>query len=329
MIRDTLGSNALPENFTEETLDRAVAQAAEWNEEKAVRAGRSAPPRRAGQVPRSPSGADGAEPGADARTDVRGTRGAGSCCPNWPRTAGRRWPRGRDDEFIRRELAGTLLAIPAMGEAATYLQEWIAVDGPDVERLGMLAWALGCTGEYGRGRGDVGAGARPGPRGQPGRRSKSRFSPPATPWWTLFRRRGEETRGAGRPGGLGGRATGPVSEPEPLAAVGLPRRPGPGPDAAEAASPSGGQRGPGGRSARGGDPRLDRRPGGGGRCLTGVGQAVRGGRTGRADRRGEAALWCPARPPRAGRAYAAQLVDVGALARPAERVLGLERRANL
>jgi tetratricopeptide (TPR) repeat protein len=55
---------------------------------------------------------------------------------------------GAGDAHVRREIAETLLAIPAMEEAAAYLQEWIAAEGPDVERLGMLAWAQACRGRY-------------------------------------------------------------------------------------------------------------------------------------------------------------------------------------
>jgi hypothetical protein len=53
-----------------------------------------------------------------------------------------------DDEYVHHELARTLLAIPAMPEAVAFLEEWIAKKGPNLERLGMLAWAKGCVADY-------------------------------------------------------------------------------------------------------------------------------------------------------------------------------------
>ena len=40
------------------------------------------------------------------------------------------------------------LAIPAMAEAAAFLEAWITQKGANVERLGMLAWAKGCLADY-------------------------------------------------------------------------------------------------------------------------------------------------------------------------------------
>ncbi len=55
---------------------------------------------------------------------------------------------GEADESVLQEFARTLLAIPAMTEACEFIAEWIAKYGANMARLGMLAWAQGCVGDY-------------------------------------------------------------------------------------------------------------------------------------------------------------------------------------
>jgi tetratricopeptide (TPR) repeat protein len=55
--------------------------------------------------------------------------------------------KNSDDIEIHRQVVHTLLAIPAMPAAIKMLENWIHEKGPDLERLGMLAWAKACSGE--------------------------------------------------------------------------------------------------------------------------------------------------------------------------------------
>jgi RNA polymerase sigma factor (sigma-70 family) len=146
MVRDTLQSNALPESFAEGTLAQAVARAAELNAERQF---------------------DEAEgllrDVLDKAPDHPGALKELNRTLMWGRVYGEaRWDRlpelvehgrailasGSDDETVYREIARTLLAVPAMHEAIAFIGEWIEKKGTNLERLGMLAWAVGCVAEY-------------------------------------------------------------------------------------------------------------------------------------------------------------------------------------
>jgi len=147
MIRDTLGSNALPESFTEETLARAVAQAAAWNEESAYAQAEALLRDVLSKAPGHPAALKELNR-ALMRGRIYSGRGEWELLPELAAHGRDVLAAGAGNAHVRREMAETLLAIPAMEEAAAYLQEWIAAEGPDVERLGMLAWAQACRGHY-------------------------------------------------------------------------------------------------------------------------------------------------------------------------------------
>jgi RNA polymerase sigma factor (sigma-70 family) len=146
MVRDALQSNALPESFAEETLARAVARAAELNIERQFDEAESLLRDVLGKAPDHPA----------ALKELNRTL-------MWGWVYGKaRWDRlpelaehgrailasGSDDEYVHRQIAETLLAVPAMQEAIEFIEKWIAEKGTNLERLGMLAWARGCLAEY-------------------------------------------------------------------------------------------------------------------------------------------------------------------------------------
>jgi len=146
MVRDTLKSNALPESFTEETLTRAVTQAAELNKQ-----------RQYGEAESLLRDVLGKAPGhVGALKELNRTVMHGSVYGE------QRWNRlpeliehgrailasGTDDEYVYHQLTRTLLALPAIPEAIELIENWIARKGSQPEWVGMLAWAKGCVAEY-------------------------------------------------------------------------------------------------------------------------------------------------------------------------------------
>jgi len=146
MVRDTLQSSALPESFAEETLAQAVARAAELNREHEFDEAEGLLRDVLGKAPNH----------AAALKELNRTL-------MWGRVYGEsRWDRlpelaehgrailatGSDDEYVYNQLAETLLVIPAMREASEFIDNWIAAKGPNLERLGKLAWAKGCVAQY-------------------------------------------------------------------------------------------------------------------------------------------------------------------------------------
>ncbi len=148
MVQDALKSNALPENFTAETLAQVVAQAAELNKQREYDQAEELLCAVLGKAPEHPG----------ALRELNRTLMHG-----WVYGEGRwRWDRlpelaehgrailatGSDDEYVYNQIAETLLAVPAMREAVEFIEAWIAAKGPNLERLGKLAWARGCAADY-------------------------------------------------------------------------------------------------------------------------------------------------------------------------------------
>jgi RNA polymerase sigma factor (sigma-70 family) len=146
MIQETLKSNALPEGFTQETLERAVARAQELNKarefdqaEELLRDVLAKAPEHPGalkELNRTLMWGQYHDQVFDERynelvTNARAILAAGS-----------------NDEYVYHQLAETLMYIPRMPEAVEHIEAWIAKKGPNLERLGMLAWAKGCVAEY-------------------------------------------------------------------------------------------------------------------------------------------------------------------------------------
>jgi tetratricopeptide (TPR) repeat protein len=151
MVRDTLQSQALPESFTEETLVRAVAEAAALN--KAHQFDEAEALLR-GVLAKTPPSAVSVQIAALKelnRTLMWGQYEEGRFDERWDELVahGRAiLATGSDDETVYRELGDTLMYIPRMLEAAAHLEAWIAAKGPNPERMGKLAWARACVADY-------------------------------------------------------------------------------------------------------------------------------------------------------------------------------------
>lgn len=145
MVGDELKANSLPESFSQETLEQAVAKAGALNKDKQFDQAEELLRRVLEQVPQH----------TGALKELNRTLMWGSVYTqgNWDLLSelaerGRSILQTVDDEYVHHEIARTLLAIPAMPQAVAFLQEWIALKGPNMERLGMLAWAEGCVANY-------------------------------------------------------------------------------------------------------------------------------------------------------------------------------------
>lgn len=145
MVQDELKANSLPDDFTEVTVEQAVARAGELNREHHFDEAEQLLRRVLTKFPEHP----------DALKELNRALMHGRVYGEgrWellPQLAlqGRTILQNRDDEMVEHQVAVTLLAIPAMAEAVIFLEAWIARRGRNLERLGMLAWARGCTGDY-------------------------------------------------------------------------------------------------------------------------------------------------------------------------------------
>jgi RNA polymerase sigma factor (sigma-70 family) len=146
MVADTLKSNALPMGFTQETMDKVVAQAQELNGQKKYTEAEGLLREALVKVP-------------DHAVALRELNRA----ITWGRVYGQgRWDllpeivahgrailaAGVDDEKVYHETAQTLLNVPAMLEAVEFIEGWIGKKGPGLMRLGMLSWGRSCLVQY-------------------------------------------------------------------------------------------------------------------------------------------------------------------------------------
>lgn len=146
MVGDTLKQHPLPPEFGEETVWRAVAQARKLFEEKELDQAEGVLRGTLAQAPDHPAVLKEL-----ARCLMLGRVYDEEHWALLPEIArhGRAVLRAEpDNDYICFELARTLLAIPAMPEAIEFLDAWIRRSGETLERLGMLAWARGCTADY-------------------------------------------------------------------------------------------------------------------------------------------------------------------------------------
>ena len=146
MVEDTIKNNRLPDDFTRRTVEKAIEEArALIGERKMV----EAEEKLRGALEKIPSHA--------------GALKTLNRVLMWGQVYDRsRWDllreiaehgrsiiaSGEADETVLGQMANTLLAIPAMTEAASFLEKWIREKGANLERLGKLAWALGCLSQY-------------------------------------------------------------------------------------------------------------------------------------------------------------------------------------
>jgi RNA polymerase sigma factor (sigma-70 family) len=148
MARETLQSSALPESFAEETLAQAVARAAELNRELKFDEAEGLLRDVLGKAPNH-AGALKEMNRALMRGWVYGkARWRYDRLPELAEHGRAILAGGSDDETVYHETANTLLAVPAMHEAIAFIEAWIETKGPNLERLGKLAWAKGCVAEY-------------------------------------------------------------------------------------------------------------------------------------------------------------------------------------
>jgi RNA polymerase sigma factor (sigma-70 family) len=145
MVQDEFEHNQLPDQFTRETVKQALKRAAELNKDQHYDEAEKLLRSLLVKVPEQPDALKELN-----RSIMRGrVYGQG----RWDLLSelaaqGKKILRTIDDEEIHRQVAQTLLAIPAMPEAISFLESWIGEKGPNLERLGMLAWAKGCSGDF-------------------------------------------------------------------------------------------------------------------------------------------------------------------------------------
>ena len=146
MVEDTFKSSALPDSFAQETMEKVVAQAGELNRQEKYTEAES--------LLRDALNTAPEHPGALKELNRAIMRGKVYGQHRWdllPELAaqGRTVLNSRvEDEEVYFELAETLLAIPAMPQAIEFIEGWIDRKGLNLVRLGMLAWAKGCVGQY-------------------------------------------------------------------------------------------------------------------------------------------------------------------------------------
>jgi len=145
MVQDELKANALPGSFAQQTMEQAIAKAGALNKERHFEPAEHLLRQVLAQSPEHPEALKELN-----RTLMWGGvygQGRWDLLPELARQ-GQTILKVTDDENIHHELALTLLAVPAMPEAITFIESWISKKGPDLERLGMLAWAKGCTADF-------------------------------------------------------------------------------------------------------------------------------------------------------------------------------------
>jgi hypothetical protein len=145
MVQEELTANTLPGSFTQETLEQAILQAGRMNKERQFDQAEGILRQVLAQSPDHPEALKELN-----RTVMWGgvyEQGRWDLLPELVRQ-GQIILHATEDETIYRELARTLLAIPAMLEGIDFLQKWNAKKGPNLENLGMLAWAQGCAARY-------------------------------------------------------------------------------------------------------------------------------------------------------------------------------------
>ena len=145
MVQNELKANGLPGSFTQETLEQAILRASELNKVRQFEQAEGLLRQVLEESPGHPEALKELN-----RTLMRGGvygQGRWDLLPELVRQ-GELILEATDDETVYRELARTLLAVPAMPDAIAFLKKWIEKKGPSLERLGMLAWAEGCAAQY-------------------------------------------------------------------------------------------------------------------------------------------------------------------------------------
>jgi RNA polymerase sigma factor (sigma-70 family) len=145
MLQDEFKNNSLPEDFAQETLERAVAKAGEMNQKRHFEQAENLLRQVLAKAPGHPGALR--ELNRNLMWGQVYDHGRWDLLPELVRQ-GRNILRAGYDEQVNDDLACTLLAVPAVREAIDFLGAWIDRDGPGLRRLGMLSWAKGAAGEY-------------------------------------------------------------------------------------------------------------------------------------------------------------------------------------
>ncbi|RPI86845.1 MAG: sigma-70 family RNA polymerase sigma factor [Chloroflexi bacterium] len=145
MVPDEFEHNPLPEGFTRETVKQALQRAAELNKDQHYDEAEKLLRSLIIQVPEQPE--------VLRELNHAVMRGKVYGQGRWDllkelAAQGEKILKTSDDEEIHRQVARTLLAIPAMPEAISFLESWTGEKGSNLEKLGMLAWAKGCSGDF-------------------------------------------------------------------------------------------------------------------------------------------------------------------------------------
>jgi len=145
MVQEELQGHALPERFAQDTVEQAVARAREMIDDRQYDQAESLLRGVLAHLPEHPAALKELN-----RLLMRGRVYAQGRWDLLPELAlqGKLILQTDDDEEVCRQVAQTLLAVPAMPEAVEYIESWIGQKGTNLERLGMLAWAKGCLADY-------------------------------------------------------------------------------------------------------------------------------------------------------------------------------------
>ena len=146
MVEDTLKSHGLPDGFTQETLDRALAQARELNEQRKSTDAEQLLREVLDKVPDHPEVLKELN-----RALLRGRiwRQQKYGLLSELATHGRAIiEAGQDEATVYPNVCDTLLYIPDMPKAVEFLEAWVETKGASLPSLGRLAYARACLGHY-------------------------------------------------------------------------------------------------------------------------------------------------------------------------------------
>ena len=145
MVEDTIKSNRLPDDFTRQTVEKAIEEArALIGERKMV----EAEEKLRGALEKIPNHTGALQALNCALMGQARERGRWEILPEIVAYGRAIIASGEADEAVYAQTARTLISIPAIAEAAAFIEEWIRARGANLENLTMLAWVLGCLSRF-------------------------------------------------------------------------------------------------------------------------------------------------------------------------------------
>jgi RNA polymerase sigma factor (sigma-70 family) len=146
MVQDTFKEHALPESFTQETLEKTVARARELQKEGRYDEAEGLMHNVLTKVPGQPEA---------LKELMRSMRKGTAAVERGEDVLAELVEHGRallasasEDDQAHFEMARMLLILPAMPQAIEFINAWITKMGPNLEKLAMLTWGKGCVAEY-------------------------------------------------------------------------------------------------------------------------------------------------------------------------------------